>query len=318
MKPELVDEVIACLGSERKLFHYYQDRFCFDLLDFEMKLLGKSTLSIAELKKTKFNRFLHKPAVAKALSYCGNGYINRDDLPLFSSPTPITFNLSLAKWGEADRGWDQTSRNQCNLVLQINFDRKHDRQYQQYIKPSDRYGPFEYWGHPVRQGDRNTLSWVRMDVDFDTGEALIEEVQNDWLREAREMLAYINKRRRKQPKLKPNDVYHDIDGSYDEVSHYVKNVLSPYQKIWAEVSMLAALRFISDDLGLFRVYYHTLDTGKKLKAVPSSPPKSLYSALPKQFGFEITDAPPMLLANHGFSKRCIKAIKQPLWYYREV
>jgi hypothetical protein len=24
-------------------------------------------------------------------------------------------------WGKAERGWDQTTRNQCNLVLQLNF-----------------------------------------------------------------------------------------------------------------------------------------------------------------------------------------------------
>ena len=45
-------------------------------------------------------------------------------------------------------------------------------------------GPFEWWSHPVRQDGRHTLAWARMDVDLDAGEALIEEIQSDWIREA--------------------------------------------------------------------------------------------------------------------------------------
>lgn len=29
---------------------------------------------------------------------------------------------------------------------------------------------------------RDTLAWSRIDFDFDTGEALIEEIQSDWVR----------------------------------------------------------------------------------------------------------------------------------------
>ena len=210
-------------------------------------------------------------------------------------PSEITpFVLTLNGWGDSDRGWDQTSRNQCNLVLQLNFDGFHMQEYHRLVKPNDHYrdgeGPFEYLGHPVCQKQRKTMSWIRMDIDFSTNEVLIEEIQNDWLRKA----------------------------EYEDLKYYVEQVLTPYQNIWAEASMAAALRFIRDELGISTVFYHSFDTGKKIKAVCGSPPRSMYTQLPKQFGFESTQESPEFLMQDKVSRRYIKSIKNPNWFRLSV
>ncbi|MGH1374669.1 MAG: hypothetical protein ACRBBW_21715 [Cellvibrionaceae bacterium] len=155
-------------------------------------------------------------------------------------------------------------------------------------------------------------------MDFDTDEVLIEEIQNDWLRNASNALASIKSRRAKKPFLKPRDVYGDILGDFEGLERYVEQTLAPYRKIWAEASMLAVLRFIRDELGLSAVYYHSFDTGKKLKGIFGNPPRSMYTQLPKQFGFEETADAPIFLMRDKFSQRCIKAIDNPRWFRRVI
>jgi hypothetical protein len=40
---------------------------------------------------------------------------------------------------------------------------------------------FEWSAHPIRRSP-STLAWSRVDIDFENGEALIEEIQTDWVR----------------------------------------------------------------------------------------------------------------------------------------
>lgn len=314
MKQEDVNEVLACLGDERRVLYYFKDRYCLDLIDFEMKRQGTDSLKISELKNGTMCRFAQKPIVAQALKDCGSGQYDWYDLQKSYPCDRIPLVLNLTRWGDGDRGWDQTTRNQCNLVLQLNFDGGHVSEYNRRIKPDDDYGPFESWGHPVVGGKRKTLSWVRMDIDFDTGEVLIEEIQSDWLRYAHRALARVKFWRTKRPSLKPNDVYCDIHGKYEDLEHYVERTLKPYRDVWAEASMLAAITFIREELGIATIYYHSFDTGKKVKKICSSPPRSMYTQLPKKFGFELTDQTPEFLKADKFARRCIKAIKNPRWF----
>jgi len=318
MKRQEVKDIIACLDNERTVFHYFKDRYCFDLIEFYMGKKGKDVLSIGELKQSCLNGLLQKTLVRSALTHCGNGKLHKLDLQSFW-PSEITpFILTLNGWGDSDRGRDQTSRNQCNLVLQLNFDGFHMQEYHRLVKPNNHYrdgeGPFEYLGHPVCQKQRKTMSWIRMDIDFSTNEALIEEIQNDWLRKAKRKLQVIQRRRIKKPTVKPNQVYADIDADYEDLRYYVEHVLTPYQNIWAEASMSAALRFIRDELGISNVFYHSFETGKKIKAVCGSPPRSMYTQLPKQFGFEPTQVSPEFLMQDKVSRRYIKSIKNPNWF----
>lgn len=41
-----------------------------------------------------------------------------------------------------------------------------------------------YHGHPVRKDDVETLAWARIDLDFASNQALIEEIQSDWVKNA--------------------------------------------------------------------------------------------------------------------------------------
>ncbi|BFM10636.1 hypothetical protein R50072_07890 [Simiduia litorea] len=318
MKLQDVEEVIACLGDERRIFRYFKDRYCFDLLVLALQRQQMAQVSVSQLKAGSLARYLQKPILANALKHCGAGVLDINSFGPVEPVQTLPLSITLARWGEGDRGWDQTSRNQCNLVLQLNFDSGHNARYHRLVNPANDYGPFEFYGHPIHKQGRKTLAWVRLDIDFTTGEVLIEEIQNDWLRKAKGVLDRINRRRTRSPQAKPQDVIRTINGSYEDLVTYVETELQPYRALWSEAAMLAAIRFIKDDLGINTVYYHSFDTGIKLKRVGGAPPRSMYTTLPKQFGFELTTEVPAMLATHKHSRRYIKAIEKPSWFRREL
>lgn len=332
MKREQVEEIIECLDNKSN-FTYFKDRYCLDLLGYEIdrinnenRSLGDVTaydknreitkrVSVKTLKKGRFGAFLNKSIVQQGLSRFGDGSLDASDLRYFWPQDVIPFVTTLTHWGNKERGWDQTSRNQSNLVLQINFDSGHLSKYKKLVKPSDDYGPFEYWSHPVHQKGKKTLAWVRMDVDFSTDTVLIEEVQNDWLRKAERILLFVKKRLAIDPTTPLHRINGDLSGSYDQLRFYVEEVLLPYKKLWAEVSLTAAVDFIRETLGVRNIYYHSFETGMKIKKVPGKPPRSMYTSLPKKFGFSLTDETPEFLLRDKHAKRYIKAINEPRWFY---
>jgi hypothetical protein len=314
MKLEDVNEIISCLGSEKQVFHYFKDRYCLDNISYEMTRQNKSKFKVSELKSSQLSRFMQKPIINDKLKYFGRGEIRQSDLALFWPEKMESFVLGLGCWGESQRGCDQTTRNQCNLVLQLNFSSQHIKDYERLVKPNDSNGPFECWGHPVSKHHRKTMSWVRMDIDYDTNEVLIEEIQNDWLRNAKGVLTCLRKRREKAPKTKPSQVNRFIDASYDELEQYVEKSLAPFEKIWAEASMTAAINFIRQHLEIDNIYYHSFDTGVKIKQVCGKPPRSMYTKLPKKFGFELGNEAPKFISEDKNSKRYLKAIKNPMFY----
>ncbi|VUD62859.1 hypothetical protein TDB9533_03126 [Thalassocella blandensis] len=315
MKQELVNEIIACLGGERTLFHYYQDRYCIDLLQFEMQKREMGRAKISQLKQLIHIDFTKKPGFSEVLKHFGDGTLSQQDFYYFLPENAVPFVLTLDKWGDGDRGWDQTTRNQSNLVLQLNFNRQHLMEFNRLIKPSDAaYGPFEYDGHPIRHDGLKTMSWVRMDVDFESDCVLIEEIQNDWIRKAETILAIVRRRATEKLSTDPVPVHYQINGSYEDLENYVENTLKPYKKIWAEASLTAAIQFIRNELGIRHIYYHTFETGCKIKQVMGKPPRSIYTKLPKQFGFCETNEAPAFLLQHKWTRRRLKSIKEPKWY----
>ncbi|MCV6624833.1 MAG: hypothetical protein OIF38_01980 [Cellvibrionaceae bacterium] len=314
MKQEELTEVLTCLGDERRILHYFRDRYCFDLIEFELAKYPGQSASIAQLRSSSVGRFLQKPTVSEALKHCANGHLQQSDIQCLWPLKQWPLAIRLASWGNAERGWDQTSRNQKNLVLQVNFDGWHDQQYRRLIKPLDGEAPFACYSHPVDRQGRNTMAWARLDINLDTDEVLIEEIQSDWFRGVAGNLRKLKRGRARDPKLAPWQINCRIGADYKDFIHYAEQILSSYQKLWAEATMLAALRFIRDELGVSNVFYHSFETGAKLKDVCGLPPKSIYSKLPKQFGFSQTNQVPEMLARDKFARRCIKAIKQPSWY----
>ncbi|MEJ2200682.1 MAG: hypothetical protein P8X63_06680 [Desulfuromonadaceae bacterium] len=315
MKREEVEEVIACLAGERTLFRYFKDRYCLDLLSLAWapRWQRGEGVAIRELKSGPFAGLLQKPIVKNALSLAGDGFLAREHLDLQWPLLPETYVLTLARWGEGAGSWEQTSRPGSNLVLQLNFSRRHDREYDRAIKP-DRKGPFTFGSHPVHGGDRNTLGWVRIDCSFQTDEALIEEVQTDWLRKAIWVGQRVVALRKEPERLRRFLERMHIGGAGEDVESYLET-LENHRKLWNEAALDAAITFIRQDLGLKRIYFHSYETGKVLKRIRGGgPPTSVYSQLPQKFCFALTEEAPEFLQQNKATRRRLKRLLCPRWY----
>ena len=58
----------------------------------------------------------------------------------------------------------------------------------------------------------------------------------------------------------------------------------------------AALSLVRNELGVRRVFFHTFETGSRLKRMGAcAPPRSLYTKLPRRFCFRPTHSGPLFL-----------------------
>ncbi|WP_146242397.1 hypothetical protein [Acaryochloris thomasi] len=222
------------------------------------------------------------------MSNAGGKILSED---IFDSQWPLQsecYRLTLGTWGSGYQYYDQMSRQGKNLVLQLNFSSKHNRPYQRLIRPDD-FHPFEYEDHPISDGGHHTLAWSRIDLDLNTGEALIEEIQNDWIRFALRSKAAADH--------KSDSIY--FRGSLlrvNQVREYVDQVLLPHIKLWDEAMLAATIWFLREELGIKKIFYHTYESGATLKKIAGTlPPRSLYTALPKKFCFRETHEQPTFL-----------------------
>ena len=279
MNKNLLEEVMACLPKDRTLFRYARGDYALMLLS---RVAGDG-VRIGDIRQSAYGRLLGKPTVQKLIADTGNGVVSRSDFDYAYVEGRRDFLLTLGCWNEDRRDYNQTSRHSGNLVLQVNFNAGHDREFRRVVGPSGRED-FVGWGHPVMQaGDRryfrHTMAWVRMDVDFETDEVLIEEVQTDWLRDAKWYLRNLewyvkNNRDRLKEQV--------VGGRVDAAVNYVRKTLAPYFRMWDEAALTAAINFVADELGIRCIYYHSFETGNVLKKIRySQPPRSLYTDLPQ-------------------------------------
>ena len=99
-------------------------------------------------------------------------------------------------------------------------------------------------------------------------------------------------------------------GQPEDVEEYVLVVLKPYADCWDEAILTAAITFIHDELGIRKIYYHSAESGAKMKRIRwDLPPRSLYSKLPKRFGFKKTQEVPEFLKEDKSFRRLYKRIK---------
>ena len=124
---------------------------------------------------------LDKPIVTDAIA--GDGIVDPMKLACVWRDGAEIYRLSVGAWRSSYDSYGQTSRPGYNLVLRLNFSNQHDTEYRRLIDKKDRR-PFVFEDHPVSRRRWHTLAWSRLDIDLRTGEALVEEVQNDWLRYA--------------------------------------------------------------------------------------------------------------------------------------
>ncbi|MEL7005496.1 MAG: hypothetical protein AAFN93_22605, partial [Bacteroidota bacterium] len=302
MIPSKLKFIRSVLEKDNNYYNYYRDKYVLELLRNSLK----EPVSIAVLKKSRLGFLTNKKVVRNILAKAGNKCVTGSDFEHVDDKG-IDFNVSLGQWGgyeyESNDPWYQTSRSGLNLVLQLNFDQAHNQAYYKLISPRKSNHPFVYYGHPVRyKKNYLTMSWARLDVDLDAGEVLIEEIQNDWLRNATTAARWGYKRLRKQ-KVKDRDrpdVYNTT--SIASYIKYYEEHLKKYIEIWAEATLNLAITFTLRELGCKRIFYNTYETGNFMKGLSDDyvqPPKSTYTKLPKRFGFEKTHEAPILLKKDG-------------------
>lgn len=271
-----LEEILSCLKGERTLFRYQRDAYALMLLGDYMG----AGMSIKALRQSPYAKLLDKTLVKQALAMAGKGELKPAHLDWTAGQQPaLNFVLTLGSWGterKSQRHYHQLSRTGYNLVLQLNFANDHQQQYSRRIKHASP-AEFSGWNHPVvKSGQYETLAWVRIDLDFAANQALIEEVQSDWVRH----------------------VKHDWTERYHPlINEYREQVLKPYAQVWDEAALAATIRLIRHDLGISEIFYHSFETGNLMKGIRhnSLPPRSLYSDLPQKFAFTLTDEVPQFL-----------------------
>jgi len=300
MELQEVKEILACLSGERTKFYYFRDRYALMLLK---DYIGNKVVSINELRQSPYANLLNKTPVKKALAMAGSGKITAEQLEMIWDEKPLSFVTTLDQWGDGkkDWHWNQMSRQGYHLVLQLNMANDHTQALQRLLRPDDIH-TFNWGGHPtLDQGSRNTLAWVRLDMDFETGEVLIEEIQCDWIRTVKDAVKY--------------DDYDYGEYSKEELETYLNEVLSPYTKVWEEAMLAATIDFIRHELGINRIYYHSFEIGALLKHIKySKPPRSLYTKLPKQFGFQKTPNGPNFLMREKRVQKLQRKVDDPYWF----
>lgn len=293
MEKQVLDEILEIMTGERMLFHYVCDGYALALLQ---DYIGDS-MPISQLRQSPYAHLLSKPGVKKVMAKAAKGVLTAEQLEWAkwdADQPPLNFVLTLDRWGEGgykERVWDQMSRAGHHLVLQLNFANDHQQRYETLIKADD-YAAFSNWGHPVvTDGRYETLAWARIDLDFASDTALIEEIQTDWVRQAKEEW---------------NQDYYD-EADFDT---YLGKVLAPYAKVWDEAVLSAALQLIRRDLGISQVLYNTFETGNQLKGIKYDfPPRSLYTKLPRRFGFQETVEMPAFLREERHVKKLVKQLE---------
>lgn len=147
--------------------------------------------------------------------------------------------------------------------------------------------------------------------DLHAGEALIEEIQSDWVRDAVDCAERI--------KTNPEWLQGEADGDAAGLQRYVDYVLAYHKANWADAMLNAALFFLRDELGFKRVWMHDFETGNVAKGINyGHPPRSLYTRLPKRFCFQRTAVGPNFICKYRSFRRKISSVKQPRWHYLEL
>ncbi|MDD9936462.1 MAG: hypothetical protein OXT09_22815 [Myxococcales bacterium] len=296
MRPSELSEIIRCLPKGKTPFMYYRDRYALLLLRY----LAGSGRRIGELRRGRLGGLLKKPSLRPLLAGAADGVLRDELIDAHWPADTLFYTLSLSSWGEVDpESWDPTYEQTCqpglNLVLQLNFSGAHLRRFRTLL-PGVAPRRFNPGSHPARRRPNAvSLAWARLDVDLEGREALIEEVQSDWVRNVDHALACVGGKK--------------VPGEMDGVAlqRYRIDELEPHARLWPEAMLAAALWFLVDELGTRRIYYHTLESTYRMKELEpeAGPPRYLYASLPKRFLFERTTRPPALLSRCDLnSVRC--------------
>lgn len=296
MKQHEAEELLSLLPGGRTLFTYGKDWYAVSLLQ-----LGLRHSCFQDLKQTTLGRLFDKPRLKSWLGSLGKKSLTESDLAMLWPDETETYRLT----ADLFDGWAQTTRKGSdgwNIVLQMNLNAGDARLMERKF-PDRTDDPFEWSFHPVHRGRHRTLAWARIDLDWESGEALIEEIQNDRLREVSDEVERIRRRN-----LKWVNYYGTVvDAAF--VIRYWEQRLRLSRQWWDEAMLCATVRFIAEELGIQRIYYHSPVSGLRLKGVRDAP-RSLYTDLPKRFCFERTTEIP------SFVRKPSRKSRDGLWMHR--
>lgn len=283
MKRAELKEILRYLPNYKVRFDYFKDRYALMLLS----LATDGDVRKQQVKASPFAQLLDKAIVKELMAMSGGGTISANDFDWYWPGEIQCYYLTLGTWDGSACSWNQTSRSGFNLVLQLNFTNQHNGVYRRLVDPACER-PFEHNDHPVSK-TMHTLAWSRLDIDLDRGVALVEEVQTDWIREAR--WAY-RIAQRDNPRF-----YWNRDLAKERVITYVEKVLKAYEATWDEAMLAATLWFLRREIGIREIFYHTPETGAAMKRIFYSrlPPRSLYTRLPRKFCFKETGEAPAFI-----------------------
>jgi hypothetical protein len=299
-------------------FRYFKDQYALMLLEWRMG----GARSIRDLKQSELAPLLSKPILAPALSRASDGVLRLEHLASVRATSVHEYRVTLGTWGDFDcwsPSYDQTTRPGMNVVLQLNFTREHNRAYQRLLRPGLGTFPFLWSCHP-NAPRLPTMSWARIDVAFDDSEAIVEEIQSDWIKNAQSLLSELDRAEGSSEKEQYLLDEFGADVAVTDVHAYVKSVLQPHTAVWAEATLAAALDLVRR-LGIRRVFYNTLETGCFLKELGEDgrPPRALYTTLPTRFCFRRTHERPRALSRSRDPRLREKLAKKWLeWFVLEL
>ena len=299
MTSELAREIIASLPTGRTLFPYHRDRYALQLL----RAAFPGGESVVNIKRSRFHGLLHKPAVRTLIAKLGRNHITPKDLESGWPHNHQTYRLTLGQWPEPDERWDrdyhQTTRRGTNLVLRLNFAVSHNRELNR-ITRTDIADYNDCSIHPIEKRQNLTLAWSRIDLDFDTREALIEEIQTDWIRDARRWA---------------RGSRHGEHAA--RFRKYRDTIMKPHLPIWDEAMLSATLWFLIEEIGIRSIFYHTAKSGSRFKRIDCShPPRSVYTDLPRRFCFQSTCNGPLFIRDRS-DRRVRRLFQRPetKWFH---
>ena len=309
MDSKLLQEVLDILCGDRTLFYYYPDKYTIFLL--ERVINKQKETSIRDLRNSQWQSLLSRPLLKDLVSKCGNGKLIKSDLLYVGSENFEPFVLTLGKWGsKKEYSWSQTSRPGANLVLHLNMSEKWSNTFNQLFGTTAN-NLFDCY-HPLSEKRNTTLAWSRIDLDFDSGELLIEEIQSDFIKFISRMKVIATNA---MAKKKSHFWFRGVKCESQIALKTAAELLSQFEKIWHEAMLTATLEFAFEELGMTSVYYHSFETCVVLRNLKGSrPPKSLYTQLPKKFCFNRTEEMPSFIESNRQARRRLKKVKNNSWF----
>lgn len=317
-----IEELLFLLEGEMGHFSYFPDRYALQLLTWTLENHGE--MSVGQLKQLPLGKFLNKPLLKKL-----SGHHQRWTADLLRSYWPESirnYEITFGQWGDVkswERWWNQSSRKGANLVLQLNFSSDHDAA-QHYFKRGWGRLDNNYACHPVRKGGRHTMAWSRIDIDWESGEALIEEIQSDWITaviDSRKTWENAKRNYRRNEK-KMNDFY---EKRLTTLTRYLE-ALQFEIKYWPEITLYAAIELLREQCGIKKIWYHTPESGSLVKGMgrDSGAPRSHYKDLPRRFGFQRTQEWPEFISKEWGprrkrQKKKVSKKSEPIeWHFLEL